>query len=51
MLGNFLDVCGVSIPNGTDQDGMPTGFLYSDPHGRDTRVLSIALGTEQLIRG
>jgi len=50
MIGNFLDVCGVSIPNGADAGGMPTGFLYSAPHGRDTEVLSIALGTEELIK-
>ncbi len=51
MLGNFLDVCGVSIPNGRDRDGMPTGFLFSAPHGRDSEVLSIALGAEELIKG
>lgn len=51
MLGNFLDVCGVSIPNGTDATGMPTGFLYSALHGRDKSLLSAAWGTEQLVRG
>ena len=51
MLGNFLDWCGVSIPNGTDADEMPTGFLLSAPHGCDARVLSAALATEYLIRG
>lgn len=50
-LGNFLDWCGVSIPNGTDADGMPTGFLLSAPTGRDTALLSAALGTEDIIRG
>jgi len=51
MLGNFLDWCGVSIPNGTDSGGMPTAFLLSASHGRDTDVLSAALGAEHLIRG
>lgn len=51
MLGNFLDWCGVSIPNGTDAGGMPTGFLFSAPHGHDADVLSAGLGTEDLIRG
>ncbi|WP_395686865.1 amidase [Aestuariivirga sp.] len=50
MLGNFLDWCGVSIPNGTDSGGMPTGFLFSAPHGRDADVLAVGLGTEDLIR-
>lgn len=51
MLGNFLDWCGVSIPNGTDRDMMPTGFLISAQHGRDTDALSAALSIENLIRG
>ena len=50
-LGNFLDWCGVSIPNGTDADGMPTGFLLSAPTGRDTALLSAAMGCEEIIRG
>lgn len=50
-LGNFLDWCGVSIPNGTDADGMPTGFLLSAPTGQDTNLLAAALGCEEIIRG
>jgi aspartyl-tRNA(Asn)/glutamyl-tRNA(Gln) amidotransferase subunit A len=46
MLGNFLDWCGVAMPSGVDAQGMPTGFLLSAPHGRDTNVLSAALGIE-----
>ena len=51
MLGNFLDWCGVSIPNGQDGDGMPTGFLVSATHGRDEAVLAAALAMETAIRG
>lgn len=51
MLGNFLDWCGVSIPNGVDAKGMPTAFLFSAAHGRDASVLSVALGAEDIIRG
>lgn len=50
-LGNFLDWCGVSIPNGVDGDAMPTGFLLSAPSGRDTALLAAALGCEEIIRG
>lgn len=50
-LGNFLDWCGLSIPNGVDADAMPTGFLLSAPHGRDRQVLSAGLAVEQIIRG
>lgn len=50
MIGNFLDWCGVTIPSGKDADGMPTGFLLSAPHGRDSAVLAAALGAEATVR-
>ena len=51
MLGNFLDWCGLSIPSGTNRNGMPTGFLLSAPHGQDAQILSTGLALETLIRG
>ena len=50
-IGNFLDWCGLSIPNGVDGDGMPTGFMINAPHGRDTALLSAGLAIEMIIRG
>jgi len=50
MLGNFLDWCGVAMPNGVDAAGMPTSILFSAIHGRDTAVLSAALACEPLVR-
>ena len=50
-LGNFLEWCGLSIPSGADRDGMPTGFLFSAPHGRDAEVLSVGLALEAAVRG
>jgi aspartyl-tRNA(Asn)/glutamyl-tRNA(Gln) amidotransferase subunit A len=50
MLGNFLDWCGVAIPNGVDANGMPTSILLSATHGRDTALLSAALAAEPIIR-
>ncbi len=49
MLGNFLDWCGVAMPNGTGADGMPTSLLLSAPHGRDTAILSAALSVEPFV--
>jgi aspartyl-tRNA(Asn)/glutamyl-tRNA(Gln) amidotransferase subunit A len=51
MLGNFLDWCGLSVPNGTNHDGMPTGFLFSAPHGRDHDMHSVGLALEAVVRG
>ncbi|WP_275784533.1 amidase [Pararhizobium gei] len=51
LLGNFLDWCGVSIPCGTGDAGMPVGFLLSGPAGADEKLLSIALSAEPVIRG
>ncbi|MCW6512571.1 amidase [Hyphomicrobiales bacterium BP6-180914] len=50
MLGNFLDWCGVAIPNGVNENGMPTSLLLSAVHGRDMAVLSAALTVEAIIR-
>ena len=49
MVGNFLDWCGVALPNGIGADGMPTGLLLSASHGRDAAVLSAALSIEPLL--
>ncbi len=51
LLGNFLDWCGVSVPCGTGDAGMPVGFLLSAVGGRDEALLSAALSTETVIRG
>ncbi len=50
LLGNFLDWCGVSIPNGTDAQGLPTGFLLSGGPGQDDDLLAMALAAESIIR-
>jgi aspartyl-tRNA(Asn)/glutamyl-tRNA(Gln) amidotransferase subunit A len=50
-IGNFLDWCGMSIPNGQDRDGMPTGFMMCAPHGQDCAVLAAGLAIEPLVRG
>ncbi len=51
MLGNFLDWCGVSLPNGTDADGMPTALLLSGMPGADEPLLALALAAEEIVRG
>jgi aspartyl-tRNA(Asn)/glutamyl-tRNA(Gln) amidotransferase subunit A len=51
MVGNFLDWCGVALPNGIGAGGMPTSLLLSAIHGRDTAVLSAALSIEPLLAG
>ena len=50
-LGNFLDWCGIAIPNGADGDGMPTSLMLSARHGRDRQILSAGLALESAIRG
>ncbi len=51
LLGNFLDWCGVSIPCGAGDAGMPVGFLLSGLARTDEQLLSVALGAEPIIRG
>lgn len=50
LIGNFFDWCGVSIPCGTDPQGLPVGFLLSGLQGRDETLLSFALAAEPVIR-
>jgi len=49
--GNFLDWCGVSIPCGTGEAGMPVGFLLSAVAHDDEKLLTAAMGLEEVIRG
>lgn len=51
MLASFLDWCGVTIPSGTDADGMPTGFLVSARGGDDAALLAFARAAETTICG
>lgn len=48
-LGNFLDWCGVSLPSGTDGNGMPTALLLSAPARNDDALLSLAMGCETIV--
>ena len=49
MLGNFLDWCGVSIPCGTGEAGMPVGFLLSAPAHRDEALLGAAIAVQNCL--
>lgn len=49
ILGSFLDMPGVALPNGFDGDGMPTSFLISGASGRDAEVLAAALAVESVV--
>ncbi|CUX47846.1 MULTISPECIES: amidase [Agrobacterium tumefaciens complex] len=51
QIGNFFDLCGVSIPCGTGEADMPVGLLLSGLHGSDDHVLSVAMAAEEIIRG
>jgi aspartyl-tRNA(Asn)/glutamyl-tRNA(Gln) amidotransferase subunit A len=48
-LGNVLDLCGVAMPNGRDEKGLPTSLLVSAKHGDDTRLLGLALEIERAV--
>jgi aspartyl-tRNA(Asn)/glutamyl-tRNA(Gln) amidotransferase subunit A len=50
LIGNFLDGCGVSIPCGVADAGMPVGLLLSGLPNGDEHLLSVALATEEAIR-
>lgn len=49
MLGNFLELCGVSLPCGRGAHDLPVGFLLSALGGCDAEVLGLALEVEALL--
>ncbi|AYG69237.1 MULTISPECIES: amidase [unclassified Rhizobium] len=51
LIGNFLDWCGVSLPCGTGEAGMPVGFLLSAPKNQDERLLGAAMALEEIVAG
>jgi aspartyl-tRNA(Asn)/glutamyl-tRNA(Gln) amidotransferase subunit A len=48
-LGNFLDWCGVSLPCGTGEAGMPVGLLLSAPTSADEALLAASLAVEAAV--
>ncbi|MDB5523978.1 MAG: gatA [Rhizobium sp.] len=50
LIGNFLDWCGVSIPCGTGDAGMPVGLLLSGLPDADEHLLSVALAADETVR-
>ena len=50
MIGNFLNLPGLALPNGTDVNGMPTSLLISAMAGDDERLLGYGLDVESVLR-
>lgn len=51
LIGNFFDWCGVSIPCGVGDAGMPVGLLLSGLPDTDDHLLGAALAAENIVRG
>lgn len=49
MVGNFLDLCGLSLPAGFDALGMPVGMQIYCGHGQDSKLLAQAAAIEHAI--
>ncbi|WP_242462587.1 amidase, partial [Acinetobacter sp. Res13-Abat-PEC15-P5-02] len=49
MPGSYLDMPSISLPNGTDSNGRPTGILLSSYSGNDQSLLSAALAIEHIL--
>ncbi|MDH6265930.1 aspartyl-tRNA(Asn)/glutamyl-tRNA(Gln) amidotransferase subunit A [Rhizobium sp. SG_E_25_P2] len=51
LIGNFLDWCGVSLPCGFGDAGMPVGLMLSGLANSDDDLLATALSAEAVVRG
>jgi aspartyl-tRNA(Asn)/glutamyl-tRNA(Gln) amidotransferase subunit A len=49
LIGNFLDWCGISIPCGCGDAGMPVGFQLSGLANQDDRLLAASVKLEPII--
>ncbi|WP_324710041.1 amidase [Pseudomonas citronellolis] len=49
MPGSMLDMPGVALPSGVDENGLPTSLLVAGPSGSDERLLRAALSIEQAL--
>jgi aspartyl-tRNA(Asn)/glutamyl-tRNA(Gln) amidotransferase subunit A len=47
--GNFLKLPGLSLPNGVDGEGLPTGLMLSAARNDDDKLLALGLAVEQLL--
>lgn len=50
MLGNNLALCGLAIPSGRDENGLPTSILFNAPGGADDLLLGHGLEFDRLLR-
>ncbi|MBN9673854.1 amidase [Labrenzia aggregata] len=50
VIGNFFNLPGVALPNGTDGGGLPTSFLLCTVGNDDERLLGAALDVERVLR-
>jgi len=41
-IGNLLDLCGISVQAGEDENGLPIGLQIAGPTNADARVLGVA---------
>jgi aspartyl-tRNA(Asn)/glutamyl-tRNA(Gln) amidotransferase subunit A len=48
-MGNFFDLCGISLPMGLGMAGMPLGALLSGPSGCDDALFRAAATVEQCV--
>lgn len=51
MLGNILSWCGLALPNGTGDAGMPTSIAFYASAGEDERLLSAGLAIDAALAG
>jgi aspartyl-tRNA(Asn)/glutamyl-tRNA(Gln) amidotransferase subunit A len=49
MAGSLLGAPGVSLPSGSDAQGLPTGLLLVAPAAADERLLDAATAVEALV--
>jgi aspartyl-tRNA(Asn)/glutamyl-tRNA(Gln) amidotransferase subunit A len=49
IIGNFLALCGLTLPIAPDRRGLPVGMLFSLPGGQDERLIAAGFTLEKIL--
>tara|TARA_B100000686_G_scaffold296482_1_gene328087 strand:- start:196 stop:558 length:363 start_codon:yes stop_codon:yes gene_type:complete len=49
MIGNYFNLPGFTLPNGFDENGLPTGILFSAYSNMDEQLYKYGLPIEKII--
>ena len=50
MIGNYFNLCGLTMPSGADARGLPAGIMFNAPARKDETLLCYGLSLDRVLR-